>query len=75
MCIYLKGSDEEDKSEDLNESTNGDDYEDDDEEDRWEKEQIRKGVQITQVGKHLIITNEIKNFKLKLISNFALNKN
>jgi hypothetical protein len=57
-CIFLKGSDEEDKSEDLNEPTNGDDYEDDDEEDRWEKEQIRKGVQITQVGKHLIINRK-----------------
>ena len=37
-----------------------DDYEDEDEEERWEKEQIRKGVQISQVGKHLII--KIENF-------------
>ena len=29
--------------------------EDENEEDRWEKEQIRKGVQISQVGKHLKI--------------------
>ena len=55
MCIYLKGSDEEDKSD---EPSNEDDNEDDDEEDRWEKEQIRKGVQITQVGKHLIINRK-----------------
>ena len=49
--------------------------EDDDEEDQWEKEQIRKGVQITQVGKHQIRKKNENLFFLNfLINDFCRNK-
>ena len=49
--------------------------EDDDEEDQWEKEQIRKGVQITQVGKHQIRKKNENLFFLNfLIKDFCRNK-
>ena len=51
MLKNKSGSDD-DSVKEMNE--NEDDDDDDDEEERWEKEQIRKGVQISQVGKHLI---------------------
>ena len=51
--VNTKGSDNENKSDEMSDQNDFDD-DDEDEEDRWEKEQIRKGVQITQVGKHLI---------------------
>lgn len=53
-AFYLKGSDSEDED---NNRREVDDDEDD--EDQWEKDQIRKGVGITQVGKDSIILNKI----------------
>lgn len=50
---FQKGSDD-DSVKEVNENQDDDD---DDEDERWEKEQIRKGVQISQVGKHLIYMN------------------
>ena len=51
-----KGSDNESLKNDYGEKDDDDD-DDDDEEEIWEKEQIRKGVQLFQVGKHPIKKN------------------
>lgn len=56
FLAYENGSDEEAPIEDNNikyRGAGGDSMseEDENEEERWEKEQIRKGVQISQVGK------------------------
>ena len=77
FLTYEQGSDEEDdgeRNQRNGDNNNEDDDEDEDEEDRWEKEQIMKGVQISQVGKrasrHLCWLSIIYQFEFSIAAQY-----
>ena len=71
------GSDNESLKNDYGEKDDddNDDDDDDDEEERWEKEQIRKGVQLFQVGKHHIKRNYPLTINFKFMFFIILSSN